>query len=176
MPREQAGANPFWIFSVPRPIVRLAALTRGSVLAPAAPFADSIDPLLASRARSARDTTVCSGWNGVLQFAPPGSRFRGAARATRRQQDALAAYVSAGGSVPRAATLVGIRPSTVKRHLADLRMRFDLTTEQLIYRGRAEGWLVVPELESVDRHVAWPRRDWFDQVHDALAYVRPARR
>jgi predicted ArsR family transcriptional regulator len=42
---------------------------------------------------------------------------------------------------------VGIRPSAVKRHLADLRARSGLTTEQLIYRGRAEGWLVVPALE-----------------------------
>jgi len=32
-------------------------------------------------------------------------------------------------------------------HLADLRARSGLTTEQLIYRGRAEGWLVVPSLE-----------------------------
>ena len=67
-------------------------------------------------------------------------------RATQRQMDVLAAYV-AGGSVSRAATLVGIRPSTVKRHLADKRARSGLTTEQLIYRGRAEGWLVVPTLE-----------------------------
>ena len=47
-----------------------------------------------------------------------------------------------------AAELVNIRPSTVKRHLADLRARSGLTTEQLIYAGRAEGWLVVPSLES----------------------------
>lgn len=66
---------------------------------------------------------------------------------TPRQVDVLAAFVAAGGSVPDAATLVGIRPSTVKRHLADLRARSGLTTEQLIYRGRAEGWLVVPSLE-----------------------------
>jgi predicted ArsR family transcriptional regulator len=68
-------------------------------------------------------------------------------RATQRQVDVLAAYVAAGGSVTDAAGLVGIRPSTVKRHLADLRARSGLTTEQLIYRGRAEGWLVVPSLE-----------------------------
>ena len=61
--------------------------------------------------------------------------------------EALAAYVAAGGSVRGAAELVGIRPSTVKRHLADLRARSGLTTEQLIYRGRAEGWLVVVGLE-----------------------------
>ncbi len=68
--------------------------------------------------------------------------------ATQRQVDVLAAYVAAGGSVQDAAGLVGIRPSTVKRHLADLRARSGLTTEQLIYRGRAEGWLVVPSLDS----------------------------
>ena len=36
--------------------------------------------------------------------------------ATKRQMDVLAAFVSAGGSVPDAAELMGIRPSTVKRH------------------------------------------------------------
>jgi hypothetical protein len=41
--------------------------------------------------------------------------------ATQRQLDVLAAYVAAGGSVQLAAELVDIRPSTVKRHLADLR-------------------------------------------------------
>ncbi len=66
---------------------------------------------------------------------------------TPRQWDVLAAYVAAGGSVSDAPRLVGIRPSTVKRHLADLRARSGLTTEQLIYRGRAEGWLVVGGLE-----------------------------
>jgi len=68
-------------------------------------------------------------------------------QATQRQMDVLAAYVAAGGSVQAAADLVGIRPGTVKRHLADLRARSGLTTEQLIYRGRAERWLVVPSLE-----------------------------
>jgi predicted ArsR family transcriptional regulator len=68
--------------------------------------------------------------------------------ATQRQIDVLAAFVAAGGSVQDAAELVGIRPSTVKRHLADLRARSGLTTEQLIYTGRASGWLVVPSLDS----------------------------
>jgi DNA-binding NarL/FixJ family response regulator len=68
-------------------------------------------------------------------------------QATQRQMDVLAAYVAAGGSVPDAAELVGIRASTVKRHLADLRARSGLTTEQLIYSGRAAGWLVVPSLD-----------------------------
>jgi DNA-binding NarL/FixJ family response regulator len=68
-------------------------------------------------------------------------------QATQRQMDVLAAFVACGGAVSVAARLVGIRPSTVKRHLADLRARSGLTTEQLIYRGRAEGWLVVPSLE-----------------------------
>ena len=66
---------------------------------------------------------------------------------TRRQVDVLAAFVVAGGSVSRTAELAGIRPSTVKRHLADLRARTGMTTEQLIYAGRAAGWLVVPSLE-----------------------------
>ena len=67
--------------------------------------------------------------------------------ATPRQLNVLAAYVAAGGSVADAADLVGLRPSTVKRHLADLRARSGLTTEQLIYAGRAGGLLVVPSLE-----------------------------
>ena len=67
--------------------------------------------------------------------------------ATPRQLDVLVAYVASGGSVPDAAELVGIRPSTVKRHLADLRAKSGLTTKQLIYAGRAAGWLVVPSLE-----------------------------
>ena len=68
-------------------------------------------------------------------------------QATQRQMDVLAAYVAAGGSVAVAAELVGIRPNTVKRHLVDLRARAGLTTEQLIYTGRARGWLMVPSLE-----------------------------
>lgn len=66
---------------------------------------------------------------------------------TTRQVDVLAAFVAAGGSVSEAAALAGIRPSTAKRHLADLRARSGLSTEQLIYAGRAEGWLMVPSLE-----------------------------
>lgn len=72
---------------------------------------------------------------------------RAFARRDPGQMDVLAAYVAAGGSVSDAARLVGIRPSTAKRHLADLRARSGLTTEQLIYSGRAAGWLVVPSLE-----------------------------
>ena len=67
--------------------------------------------------------------------------------ATQRQMDVLAAFVTSGGSVQEAAELVGIRPSTVKRHLADLRSRSALTTVELIYAGRAAGWLIVPSLE-----------------------------
>jgi predicted ArsR family transcriptional regulator len=67
--------------------------------------------------------------------------------ATPAQVKALAAFVVAGGSVRKAAALLGIRPSTVKRHLADLRARSGLTTEQRIYAGRAAGWLVVPSFE-----------------------------
>jgi hypothetical protein len=78
--------------------------------------------------------------DGYLRGAP-------SPRATQRRMDVLAAYVAAGGSVPGAADLVGIRPGTVKRHLADLRAKSGLTTEQLIYAGCAAGWLVVPNLE-----------------------------
>ena len=60
--------------------------------------------------------------------------------------DVLAAFVAAGGSVHDAAQLVGIRPSTAKRHPADLRARSGLTTAQPIYAGRASGRLVVPSL------------------------------
>ena len=76
-------------------------------------------------------------------------------QATQRQMDVLAAFVAAG-SVSGAARLLEIRPSTVKRHLADLRARSGLTTEQLIYAGRAGGWLVVPSLEEIG-HFATPR-------------------
>ncbi len=52
--------------------------------------------------------------DGYLRGALPRTR-------TPRQVDVLAAFVAAGGSVRDAAALVGIRPGTVKRHLADLR-------------------------------------------------------
>jgi hypothetical protein len=53
-----------------------------------------------------------------------------------------------GGSIRRTAKVLGISPSTAKRHLADLRARFGLSTEELVYVGRAAGWLIVPTLES----------------------------
>ena len=82
--------------------------------------------------------------DGYLRGVPPRTR-------TTRQVDVLAAFVAAGGSVSDAAARIGIRPSTAKRHLADLRARSGLTTEQLIYTGRAEGWLMVQSLESGER-------------------------
>jgi predicted ArsR family transcriptional regulator len=78
-------------------------------------------------------------------------------RPTQRQMDVLTAYVAAGGSVHDAAELVGIRPSTVKRHLADLRARSGLTTEQLIYAGRAAG--LAGGRESGDRVTIAHSRD-----------------
>ncbi len=73
--------------------------------------------------------------------------------------EVLAAYVASGGSVQGPAALVGIRPSTAKRHLADLRARSGLTTEQLIYAGRASGSLLVPALElELTNHMPGPRR------------------
>jgi predicted ArsR family transcriptional regulator len=73
-----------------------------------------------------------------------GSLSRGA---TRRQLDVIAAYVATGGSIEGAAASLGIRPSTAKRHLADLRAKFGLTTVELVYAGRVAGWLSVPRLE-----------------------------
>ncbi|MFO7545231.1 MAG: hypothetical protein R6W77_07010, partial [Trueperaceae bacterium] len=58
----------------------------------------------------------------------------------------------AAGSVAEAASRVGVRPSTAKRHLADVRARSGLTTEQLIYVGRAAGWLIVPSLDPEQPH------------------------
>jgi hypothetical protein len=80
--------------------------------------------------------------------------------ATRRQVEILAAFVTVGGSIPAAAQLVGIRPSTAKRHLADLRMRLGLSTEQLIYSGRAQGWLLVSSLEPIELREDVTRRRW----------------
>lgn len=77
--------------------------------------------------------------NGYLRGALPRA-------ATQRQMDVLAAFVAAGGSVSDAASRVGIRPSTAKRHLADLRARSGMSTEQLIYVGAVAGWLVVPDV------------------------------
>jgi len=55
--------------------------------------------------------------------------------------------MAAGGSVAKASVALQIRPSTTKRHLADLRDRFGLSTEELIYLGHAASWLEVPSLE-----------------------------
>ena len=77
------------------------------------------------------------------------------ARAARPPADVLAAFIAAGGSVADAETIVGVRPSTAKRSLTDPPARSWLTTEQLFYRGRAEGWLAVASLQppsSLERH------------------------
>lgn len=71
-----------------------------------------------------------------------------ARQATPCQREVHAAYVAADGSVADSAQLAGIRPGTLKRHLADLRARSGLTTEQLIYVGTATGWLAVDTRES----------------------------
>jgi hypothetical protein len=68
-------------------------------------------------------------------------------RSTTRQRQALEAFVSTG-SVAGAGGLLGIRPSTVKRHLADLRARSGMTTDQLIYAGARQGWLEVHDRRS----------------------------
>jgi hypothetical protein len=70
--------------------------------------------------------------DGYLRGALPSN-------ATPAQVKALAAYVAAGGSVPHAAEYREASPRRPARAVA---------TEQLVYRGRAERWLVVPTLES----------------------------
>ena len=90
---------------------------------------------------------MAGGCEGAIRMRDGYLRGELSRPATQRQVDVLAAYVAAGGSITDAAKLVGIRPSTVKRHLADLRARSGLTTEQLIYAGRASGQLIVPSLE-----------------------------
>ena len=67
--------------------------------------------------------------------------------ATPREVDAIRAFVTKAGSVREAAAMIGISPSTLKRHLANLRMKLGLSTEQLIYVGATTRWLVVPALE-----------------------------
>jgi DNA-binding NarL/FixJ family response regulator len=90
---------------------------------------------------------MARGYAGAVSMKDQRLRGSLSRQATSRQLDALAAFVECGGSIARAAASLGIRPSTLKRHLADLRARLGLTTEQLIYAGRAGGWLVVPSLE-----------------------------
>jgi len=67
--------------------------------------------------------------------------------ATRRQLDVLPPTSPRAVRSSTRPALVGIRPSAAKRHLADLRAKSGLTTAQLIYVGRAAGWLVVPSLD-----------------------------
>jgi len=65
---------------------------------------------------------------------------------TARQVDVLAEFVSPGRIRARCSGSGGITAEYAKRHLAALRARSGLTTE-LIYSGRAAGWLVMPSLE-----------------------------
>ena len=82
--------------------------------------------------------------------------------ATRRQMDVLAAYVAVGGSVLDAAEHAlplhegciqemdgeqGGHRRKCATTRADPRAKSGFSTEQLIYAGRAAGWLVVPSLE-----------------------------
>ena len=67
--------------------------------------------------------------------------------ATGRQLDVLAAFVAAGGCVPDAAARVWHTAELGQAARRGPALRSGLTTEQLIYGGRAGGWLVVPSLE-----------------------------
>lgn len=79
-----------------------------------------------------------------------------------RGQQPLASWTSSPrtsslpGRSPTRPKLVGIRPRTAKRDFADLRAKSGLSTEQLIYVGRAAGWLVIQSLEP-QRTDAVPR-------------------
>ena len=66
---------------------------------------------------------------GYVPFNPHALRCELPKTPTARQVDVLAAFVAASGSVSDAAARVGVRPSTAKRHLADLRARSGLTTD-----------------------------------------------
>ncbi len=102
--------------------------------------------------------------NRRLRGEPPTSR-------TTRQVDVLAAFVAAGGSVPDAAARVGIRPSTAKRHLADLRARSVSPRSNSSIADAPRGGLSCRALSPPDsRDLLPPRRRALDrptrrQVH-----------
>ncbi len=159
-PWINADREPTVAFALSALLVSVAVISVG-VFTPAALFAAFLAWFgIAQIAMGVHDT--------VKSATPAGAAVRdGYLRGTLprtptpRQVDVLAAYVAAGGSVPEAAARVGVRPSTAKRHLADLRARSGLTTEQLIYGGRAEGWLVVAGLEPrPDAHRPGGRITW----------------
>ena len=54
-----------------------------------------------------------------------------------------AQVAQAGAAAGASVSVIRSEVAALVRHLADLQARSGLTTEQLIYRGRAEGWLVV---------------------------------
>ena len=76
-----------------------------------------------------------------------GAQADACATATQRPMDALTAYVAAGGIRPGAAELVRTRPSTVKRHLADLRARFGSDHYAAALRRTGFRLDLVPRLE-----------------------------
>ncbi len=79
--------------------------------------------------------------DGGAPFDPANTRVLCRSRNSANGARLVNARRADRGSPHEAAAVLDIR------HLADLRARSGLTTEQLIYRGRAEGWLVVPSLE-----------------------------
>ena len=99
------------------------------------------------------NTMTCS--NEVT--APRGRSASPSPAGIQRLGDACVTYVATHGT--GAPGGLGARRNTThdKRHLADLRARTGFATEQLIYRGRAEGWLVVPSLEPSRGDAAYGR-------------------
>lgn len=66
---------------------------------------------------------------------------------TERQIDVLRATLLHGRKA--AAHRLGISEATVYAHIAEMRKRTGVhTTEQLVYLGGVEGWLVIPELKG----------------------------
>ena len=99
------------------PVVALSDAARGSRPSGGLP----VDLLADSAIAALRDDQPHA--EGVLPGSSGAKRMRDgylrgalSRAATPRQMDVLAAFVAAGGSVPDAAKLVGIRPGTVKRH------------------------------------------------------------
>jgi hypothetical protein len=96
-----------------------------------------VAPVTSASARASRARSMRVARRGCEASDMRDGYLRGALspRGTQRQMDVPAAFVAAGGSVQDAADLASIRPSTVKRHLVNLRARSGLTTEQLINAG-----------------------------------------
>jgi hypothetical protein len=102
---------------------------------------------------AAYETATAAARDGALELREQGGGSVPLIEAVTKEKPVVlfAGDTVVGGKQNRIINVWGLRqrfrPSTVKRHLADLRARLGLTTEQLIYVGTVAGWLVVPSLE-----------------------------